>query len=112
MKLDSIRKLSANAPSCMGMIAASMVSTPDDEGPAGSGSPSGGTLSVDEICAAGSVAKGVVVSCGVSGPSEWSGASGDWYSSADCVDLEGVPATICKDDKKTKMTCVGRRGRK
>ena len=112
MKLDSIRRLSANAPSCVGMIAASMVSTPDDEGPAGSGSPSGGTLSVDEICASGSVAKGVVVACGVSGLSEWSGASGDWYSSADCADLEGVPATTCKDDKKTKMTCIGRRGRK
>ena len=108
MKLDSIRKLSANAPSCMGMIAASMVSTPDDEGPAGSGSPSGGTLSVDEIGVAGSAARGVVVPCGISGPSEWSGASGDWYSSADRVDLDGAPATICKDDKMIRTTCDGR----
>ena len=108
MKLDSIRKLSANALSFMGMIAASMVSTPEDEGPARSGSPSGGTSSVDEIGVAGSVARGVVVSCGVSGPSEWSGASGDWYSSADCVDLEGAPATICKDDKMIRTTCDGR----
>ena len=36
------------------------------------------------------MARDVVVSCGVSGSSGWSGASGDWYTSADRVDLEGA----------------------
>ena len=112
MKSASIRWHSANAPSCVGMITASMVSIPEDEGLAGSGSPSGGTSPVNEICSSGSVAKGVVVACGVSGLSVRFGASGDWYSSTDCADLEGVLATACKDDKKTIMTCIGRLGRK
>ena len=50
-----------------------MALTPDGEDSAGLGSSSGGTLSVDEIGVAGSVARGVVVSCGVSGSSGWSG---------------------------------------
>ena len=109
MKSASIRWRSANAPSCGGMITASMVSIPEDGDPAGSGSPSGWTTSVDEFCALGSAVKDVVVVCGVSGQPEWSGAAGDGYSSAD---LEGVLATTCKDDKKNKMTCIGRLGRK
>ena len=85
-----------------------MASTPDGDDSAGSGSSSGGTLSVDEIGVAGSVARDVVVPCGVPGSSEWSGASGDWYASADRADLEGAPATTCKDDKMIRMACDGR----
>ena len=91
-----------------GSSVSSMASIPDGDDSAGSGSSSGGTLSVDEIGAAESVARGVVVSCGVSGSSGWSGASGDWYASADRVDLEGVPATTYKDDKRFRTACDGR----